>query len=48
MRLPCLDAPSGDSIMEDGVWWETPEDFNTKQHNDKTDALLEKHNDTNV
>ena len=54
MKLPVLDAPRGSSrpIMDDTVWWQTPDDFPTPDQlniNDKKAALMrEDNNDTNV
>ena len=53
MKLPILDAPKGTArpIMDDSLWWETPDDFATPQQqalNAKNGTLLEKNDDTNV
>lgn len=52
MKLPIFDAPRGAArpIMDDTLWWETPEDFPTPQAlalKRKNGALIDKE-DTNV
>ena len=55
MKLPIFDAPRGKSrpIMDDFLWWETPEDYASPEDHlmveEKKGKLLnDNHDDTNV